>query len=297
LVTARFFTVPTFEKNKMHRIYPVLFIVLFLPVLSSAQFVKKVLVDGKGAPIVMLPGGTADISVFEPHAKELSKNHKVIRMEHFNVQFADQGRTLPSDYSVETESEAIGRTLDSLMISEPVVLVGWSYGAVIALDFALHHRERIASLILSEPPSFWIAQAKRESPQGMQRIIDLTSRFSPLAVITEQDVKDFRCSFLNCDSIDITKLPQWATWLKQKDRLKGMAAVSKYTNKIEILRHFGKPVLIINGSSTVIFHRRINELLAAELPNAVRKEIPGGHNAPIASPQEFIECITNFIKW
>ena len=63
----------------------------------------------------------------------------VIRMEHFNVEYADENRTLPADYSVKMESEAIGKTLDSLNIKEPVVLVGWSYGAVIAYDFALHH--------------------------------------------------------------------------------------------------------------------------------------------------------------
>jgi len=280
----------------MRTIYKLVWIAVLLPLCSSAQLIKKVLVDGYGTPVVMLPGGTADISVFEQHAKQLSATYKVIRMEHFNVQFADENRMLPVDYSVKMESEAVGTTLDSLRITDPVVLVGWSYGGVIALDFALNHPERVRSLILSEPPSFWIAEAKKESPEGMQKIIELTSHFTPSAVITEKDVKEFRCAFLNCDSVDITKLPQWPTWLKQKNRLRGTAAVSAYKNKVENLQHFKKPVLLINGSSTVAFHKRINQLLATEFPNSSQKEIPGGHNAPTAYPAEFIRAMTDFIK-
>jgi hypothetical protein len=40
----------------------------------------------------------------------------------------------------------------------------------------------------------------------------------------------------------------------------------------------------------------MNQLLAAEFPNVIRKEIPGGHNAPVASPKEFIKTLTDFIK-
>ncbi len=275
---------------------PLLIVVLFVSLISSAQRIKKVLIDGEGQPIVMLPGGTADISAYTPHAKELSTNYKIIRMEHFNVQFGDEGRTLPPDYSVKIESEAIGTTLDSLRIKEPIILVGWSYGAVIALDFALNHPEKIRSLILFEPPSFWIADEKKESPEGMKQMQEHTTDFIPSRIITEKDVIHFRCGLLNCDSIDIKEHPQWSTWLKQKDRLRGLSVINKYKNKIKNLKKFNKPVLVLNGSSTVVFHKRINELLAAELPFATKKEIAGGHNAPVAYSKEFTKAIVEFIQ-
>lgn len=280
----------------MFKIHKFLITILFVPFTISAQFIKKVLVEGEGIPIVMLPGGTVDISAYAPHAKELSIRYKVIRMEHFNVQYATENKILPADYSVKMESEAIALTLDSLTIHEPIVLVGWSYGAVIGLDFALNHPERIRSLVLFEPPSFWIAKAKKESPEGMHAMQDITAGFLPSAIITEEDVKNFRCELLNCDSIDIKKLSQWPTWLEQKDRLRGLAVIGTYNNKIRRLHRFQKPVLIINGSFTVAFHKRINELLAAEFPNTEKKEIPGGHNAPVAYSKEFIKTLIDFIK-
>ena len=270
--------------------------IIFSPFASLSQSVKKALVDGEGLPVVMLPGGLTDISKLAPHAEDLSKNYKVIRMEHFNVQYGDENRELPADYSVKMESEAIGKTLDSLKISTPVVLVGSSYGAVIAFDFALDHPEKIHSLVLFEPPLFWIAGLKNESPQGMKKAQILGATFLPSATITEQDVKEFRCEFLNCDSIDITKHPQWSTWLLQKDRMRGLAAVPKYKSEISRLHDFKKPVLIMNGNSTVLFHKRINELLAPEFPNAIQKQIPGGHGAPVTSSEEFVQALRDFIK-
>ena len=103
---------------------------LYIP--AQSQTTKKVLIEGDGAPVVMLSGGTADMSVFNVHSKELSRNYSVIRMEQFNIQYAASGSLLPKNYSVSTESEAIGFTLDSLHISEPIILVGHSYGGLIA---------------------------------------------------------------------------------------------------------------------------------------------------------------------
>ncbi len=261
-----------------------------------AQSVKKVLVAGEGLPIVMLPGGTVDISAYAPHAQVLSQNYKVIRMEHFNVQYADENKTLPGDYSVKMESEAIGKTLDSMNIKGPVVLVGWSYGAVIAYDFALHHPRRIHSLVLFEPPLFWMATIKNESPKGMVEMQRHTSGFTPAAVITEDDVKKFRCKLLNCDSMDIKKHSQWKGWLAQKDRLRGLSVINSYQGSLKKLHQFRKRVLIMNGSSTVVFHKRINELLVTEFLYKEKKEIPGGHNAPVTSSKEFIQALLDFIK-
>jgi pimeloyl-ACP methyl ester carboxylesterase len=267
---------------------------LYIP--AQSQTTKKVLIEGDGAPVVMLSGGTADMSVFNVHSKELSRNYSVIRMEQFNIQYAASGSLLPKNYSVSTESEAIGFTLDSLHISEPIILVGHSYGGLIALDFALHHPDRIRSLILIEPPVFNLAEKRNQSPAGMKEMKALSKQFTPQAEITEEMVKQFRCELMNCDTFDIRKHPLWPTWLKQKNRLRGLSAVSNYQVNMKKLHQFGKPVLIITGTQTVPFHKEIDELLAAELPLAKTATIPGGHTAVNTSPKEFIECLLNYLQ-
>lgn len=270
---------------------------LFIQVSATAQpKTKKVLIEGEGMPIIMLNGGTADMLVFAVHSKELSRYYKVIRMEQFNVQYATEGLMLPNNYSVQMESEAIKFTLDSLNIHEPVILTGHSYGGLIALDFALNHPKRIRSLILIEPPVFGIAHAKNESPEGMNKMEALVKEFIPQAEITEDMVKRFRCDLMNCDTIDIRQHPLWTTWIKQKNRLRGLSATGKYKISLKKIHQFKKPVLIITGTLTVPFHKRINDLLVAEFPFAKSSSIQGGHTAVNTNPNEFIKSLMEFLK-
>ena len=114
---------------------------------------KQVLIEGNGQPVVLLHGGTFDYTAYAAHSKLLADSFSVVRMQQFNVQYADEQLTLPKHYSVKMESDAIMATLDSLHITQPVVLVGHSYGGVIAFDFAINHPERIQVLVLVEAPT------------------------------------------------------------------------------------------------------------------------------------------------
>ena len=160
---------------------------LLIHFIKNTRYVKKSTTQ-QSNKTGLLNGGVADMSVFAVHSKELSGTYKVIRMEQFNVQYATEGLTISKDYSVEMESEAIKFTLDSLNINEPVVLVGHSYGGLIALDFALNYPNRIRSLVLIEPPVLGIAEAKKESPEGMKKMQELGKEFMPQAEITEDMV-------------------------------------------------------------------------------------------------------------
>ncbi|MGB5008222.1 MAG: alpha/beta hydrolase [Ferruginibacter sp.] len=274
-------------------------IILFflLPVCITAQTkVKNVIIEGEGSPLVMLNGGVADMSVFAAHSKLLSQFYKVIRMEQFNVQYATEGLQLPEDYSVRTESIAIKLTLDSLNIREPIILIGHSYGGLIALDFALNFPAAIRSLVLIEPPVFGIAAIRKESPEGMKNMQELVRKLTPRAEITEDMVKAFRCGLMNCDTFDIRQHPLWTTWVKQKDRLRGLSSTLFYKINLKKIHQFTKPVLIITGSQTVPFHRRIDELLVTAFPMAKASGIQGGHIAVNTRPDDFIKSLQEFLK-
>lgn len=264
--------------------------------LQAQPKIKKVLIEGEGKPIVMLNGGTFDMSVFDVHSKELSRKYKVIRMEQFNVQYATENLVLPKNYSVLMESEAIKFTLDSLNIKEPVVLVGHSYGGLIAFDFALNHVKYVNSLVLIEPPVFGIAESKNEVPEEIKKMQELSIQFTPQADITEDMVKQFRCLLMNCDTFDIQQHPLWKTWIKNKNRLRGLSVGSNYKIDYEKLHQFRKPVLLVTGTQTVPFHKRIDELLAAEFSFAKTVNILGGHIAVSTNANEFIECLLKFLE-
>lgn len=274
-----------------------LLVLSFTQLLGQAQAkTKEVLIDGRGQPIVLLHGGTFDYTAFAAHSKLLADTFTVIRMLQLNVQYADAGWTLPNDYSVKMESDAIMSTLDSLHITAPVILVGHSYGGVIAFDFAINHPDRIKSLVLVEPPLFDIARRKGEYSEKMKRIDELSVHFTPQAAVTEEMIKSFRCEMTNCDTFDIRTHPMWPKWLKQKDRLKGLSVVSIYKIDFKKLHAFSKPLLVVTGTKTIEPNKTVDRLLSREFSNARTASLTGDHIAIYQNPENFVYTLKSFLR-
>jgi pimeloyl-ACP methyl ester carboxylesterase len=272
------------------------FIVLSQVVAQAQPKTKQALVEGNGPPVVMLHGGTFDYTAYAAHAKLLADSFTVIRLQQFNVQYANEGRTLPKNYSVKEESEAIIATLDSLHITKPVILVGHSYGGVIAFDFAMNHPERIQSLILVEAPLFDIAQVKGKYSEKMKQIDELTRQFKPQITITEEMIASFRQAISSCDTCNIRRHPMWTKWLKQKDRIRGLSVVPDYKIDFTKLHAFQKPVLIVTGTNTIKPNAVVNELLSKEFPKAKTGSLPGDHIAIYQNPETFVQMLKAFVQ-
>jgi pimeloyl-ACP methyl ester carboxylesterase len=103
-------------------------------------------ITGQGHPLVLIPGGIAGWLSLDNKQDCLAKTRKVIRIQLLNVQNALQNRPVDPDYSVQSEIEALAATLDELGIEEPLDIVAWSYGSVVALNYAACHSTRIKSL-------------------------------------------------------------------------------------------------------------------------------------------------------
>ncbi len=275
----------------------ILFLFLFAQLVVQAQpKTKQLLIEGSGQPIVLLNGGTFDMTAFAAHSKLLADSFTVIRLQQFNIQYANEGKTLPKNYSVETESEAIQTILDSLHITAPIILVGHSYGGVIAFDFALNHPDRVRSLVLVEAPLFDLARQKGRLTEEMKGIEEVTKHFTPEAEVTEDMVKSFRCKLSDCRTVDIRQHPMWPQWIKQKDRLKGLSATPNYKVDLNKLHDFQKPALIITGTATIESHKLIDKLLAQEFPNAKTGSLPGEHIAVYRNAETFVQLLQSFLR-
>ncbi|HEY5915911.1 MAG TPA: alpha/beta hydrolase [Chryseolinea sp.] len=280
----------------MRHVKILLALLVFCFSVSAQTIIKKTAVEGEGTPLVMLPGGTVDISALSLVSRGMENLYKVIRMDNLNVQYACKGQTLPKDYSVQMEAESVKATLDSLKVTGPIILMGHSYGGLIALEYALKNPENITALILIEPPVFGIAEARFESPAGMKNMIAITKELTPDAVITEDLVARFRCELLDCETTPVHGLPQWPIWLNQRDRLRGLSAVGEYRLDLRKVHRFKPPVLILTGTESVPFHKRINALLTVEFTNSTAESIESDHAIPSKAPSELVKCLRNFLK-
>jgi pimeloyl-ACP methyl ester carboxylesterase len=98
---------------------------------------------GSGTPVLVLHGGGGSIETMGNQIRALASTHFVIA-----VDSRGQGRSTDTDLplSYALMADDMLKLLDHLHL-ERVDIVGWSDGAIIALDLAAHHPERVGRIV------------------------------------------------------------------------------------------------------------------------------------------------------
>lgn len=97
---------------------------------------------GKGAPFLMLHAGIADSRMWNNEFEYFAETHRVIRYD-----MRGYGRSEPAEGEFTHLLDLLA-VLDALNIDEPMVVMGCSIGAQLAVDLALEHPSRVKALIL-----------------------------------------------------------------------------------------------------------------------------------------------------
>ena len=150
-----------------------------------------VLICGEhGAPAVfLLPGGGATATAWRDVAAGLSVSHRVIAAD----PIGQPGLSTPGGQPIKAALDLVSwldQVLDSLTITS-AALVGHSYGAWIALRYAMHAPSRVSKLVLLDPTDTFaplslryrlkaIPQLARPSSQRMRRFLAWETRGQPL---------------------------------------------------------------------------------------------------------------------
>ena len=155
------------------------------PILPKAEFSGYASINGiriwyatfgQGKPVILLHGGLANSNYWGKQVPVLAKHYRVIVMDsRGHGRSSNDGK--PYNYDLMA-SDVIG-LMDFLKIKQAAI-VGWSDGADIGLDLAIHHPERVTKLFsfaansdpageadISKSPVFnaYIARTKKEYEQ------------------------------------------------------------------------------------------------------------------------------------
>jgi pimeloyl-ACP methyl ester carboxylesterase len=97
---------------------------------------------GQGAPVILLHGGLANSNYWGLLVRALAPHYRVIVMDS-----RGHGRSTRDarPYGYDLMASDVVALMDYLKIDK-AALVGWSDGAIIGLDIALHHPERLSKL-------------------------------------------------------------------------------------------------------------------------------------------------------
>ncbi len=101
-------------------------------------------VYGTGEPLLFLNGALMTTESWAVHVEAFSKRYMLILMDFFGQ---GQSEIVTEEYTHELQAEAVRAVLDALKVSN-VHVFSSSYGAQVALVFALKYPDQVKSLIL-----------------------------------------------------------------------------------------------------------------------------------------------------
>jgi pimeloyl-ACP methyl ester carboxylesterase len=251
---------------------------------------------GSGPVVVCLHSNASSSSQWRALMDRLAPRFRVLAVD-----------SLGSGKSPPWPEDAVGALSDEIALlepilsraSEPVALVGHSYGAALALVAAVQRPDRVRALALYEPTLFALVDAESPPPNaadGIRHAVDLAA--SALAAGhrsaaaehfidywmgpgTWRDTPEPRRAPIEAAMVNIRR---WAhALLGEPTPLAALAALDI-------------PVLLMLGKDSPASSRGVAQLLARALPRLRAVEFEGlGHMGPITDPEVVNLAIEGFL--
>ena len=224
-------------------------------------------VFGRGEPVIMLHGGLANANYWGHQVRALQRRYQVIVMESRGHGRSSRNQE-PYGYDLMA-SDVVG-LLDHLKIRKAAI-VGWSDGAIIGLDIAMKHPERVTKLFAfaanSDPSGVADIAASDVFNTYIARAGEEYKRLSP----TPTEYKSFVA--------EITRMwesqPKWTA--------SDLAAIKV-------------PTWIVDGDHDEAIKRENTEFMAANIPGAgllIQPQV--SHFSFLQDPEQFTDDVLHFL--
>jgi pimeloyl-ACP methyl ester carboxylesterase len=259
---------------------------------ARLHFVLK----GAGKPIVLIHGNPGSCQDWTRVYGPLSAQHQVIAFDRPGHGHSE--RPNHQDITVEVQARMLRNALDQMQIEEPI-LVGHSWGAALALAYALEFPSALAGMVLLAPAAYL-------SNDGVSFISKLPAMpiigdimnflFTPLiaASLVRSDLKKAFAPdrvpqhYLRSVLSEWTR-PRKVKWYAVDDALLN-ASLPGLSERYSEIR---SPVSIITGDSDLIVPAKENaHRLADVMLNAHLRVLEAtGHQIPFTRDEEVIEAV------
>jgi pimeloyl-ACP methyl ester carboxylesterase len=223
---------------------------------------------GKGQPVILLHGGLGNSNYWGLQVKALEKHYRVIVMDS-----RGHGRSTRNEqpYGYDLMASDVIGLMDYLKIQKAAI-VGWSDGAILGLDIAINHPERITKLF---------AFAANSDPSGVADI-SKSEVFNAYIARTEKEY----------DKLSATP-GQFSAFV---DQIGKMWATQPNFTKAQ-LAGIKTPTWIVDADHDEAIKRENTEFMAASIPGAgllIQPEV--SHFSFMQDPQQFNDDVLHFLQ-
>ncbi len=215
---------------------------------------------GKGKPLILLHGNGEDSSYFESQMDYFSQTRRVIAVDTRGHGRSPRG---PAPFTIRQFAEDLREFVEEMGI-ERADLLGFSDGGNIAIIFALRYPERVDRLILNGA-NLW--------SRGVKPSVQIP-------IILGYYAASFFGHFSG----------------KARANAELLRLMVKDPNiEQEELRSIQSPTLVIAGERDMIREEH-TRLIAAEIPGAELRIIPGDHFIAAGNPEAFNREVDRFLR-
>ncbi len=248
--------------------------------------------EGDGESVLLLHGGYLDLSMWEPQVAALvDSGFQVIR-------FSDLGHGQTVSSGEATNGHEIMRLLlDSLAIPS-THLVGLSWGAMLAIDFALHHPERVNKLVLASP-----------GLSGWNYFIDSTAKYNyqQRQVAMSRSDTNMVIEYFQRNWTDGPKRQPHEVDARLRERIRDIIYRNLRNHwqknwselspsSLDALEKIGAPALIVVGSLDAADILRIGNIYDTKIPDSELLRFEGvAHMLTMEVPDQFNQAMISFL--
>lgn len=142
--------------------------------------------EGAGEPIVCVHGNPTWSFYFRNVVRELSKEFRVLAVDHVGCGLSDKPSPDAYDYTLARRIDDLVEFLDGLKLTRNVTLVLHDWGGMIGVGAALRRVERIKRIVLLNTAAFMLPDGKMLPPA-----LWLVRHVSPMASLLLQGMNAF----------------------------------------------------------------------------------------------------------
>jgi pimeloyl-ACP methyl ester carboxylesterase len=261
---------------------------------SSEPFVREA---GSGPAVLCLHSNASTSSQWRGLMDQLAPRHRVLALDSYG---SGKSAEWPSDRVIQLGDEVDFIEPVLARAGAPLVLVGHSYGAAVALKAALRHPQRVRALALYEPTLFALLDAERPPPNQADGIRNAVAAASD--VLDRGDTDGAARHF-----IDYWMGPD--SWARTPEQRKPAIAASCVNVRrwshalftepapLAAFAALDIPVLYMVGARSTASAHGVARLLAPVLPQAqVLRFDDLGHMGPLTHPQVVNDAIAGFLE-
>jgi poly(3-hydroxyalkanoate) depolymerase len=244
--------------------------------------------DSSVPPLLLMNGIGASLEVLQPFVDALDIRRTVIR---FDVPGVGGSPRPVVPYNLSTFTPVVGRALTLLGFTEPVDVLGLSWGGALAQHFAVQHRRRCRRLVLAATATGSLMVPA--NPRVLARM--LTPRRHRDADYARSIAGDIYGGTMRTHPERAAQVLHSATRLGPRRGYYFQLAASTGWSSLPFLKLIRQPTLIVAGDDDPIVPVVNARIMARLLPDARLHVYEGGHIALVTEADGLAPVIEEFL--